>query len=430
MSDGRRGAFRGLSRAASDLIIIGAATVGALVLVRLLEASGRIDLLVERVGVLGLHYVFITSSVLFVALAIYSVRRWRESRAELQRRLEAEAELQRHQGSLEDEVERRTSALRKINEELEQEIAERRQAEGAASESEKFLDTIFHSIRDPFSIIDGDFRIVRVNEAYSQMRELPPDELLGKRCHEILREKDIVCDDCIVEKTFVSGDPCAKEKPCSTHEGMWVEIFTYPISLNGGGVTHVIEYIRDITGRKRSEEEHVKLIKKLEHISSTDGLTGLLNRRAIIDALGREVERSRRYGSELSVLLCDIDYFKETNDAFGHEAGDQALVMVAGALCGISRDSDLIGRYGGDEFMLVLPDTGVEGGRAMAEKIGTEIKDTLVEPPEAGAFNVTLSIGVAGFNPERDDPETLIRRADKGMYASKHAGRNNITVDS
>jgi diguanylate cyclase (GGDEF)-like protein/PAS domain S-box-containing protein len=430
MSERGSGARKGLSRAASDLIVIGAATVVALFLVHFLDVSGRMDILVERVGMMGLHDVFITSVILVVALAIYSLRRWRESGAEIEKRLEVEAELQRHQGSLEEEVEKRTSALRKVNEELEQEIAERRQAQDAVNESERFLDTIFHSIRDPFSIIDREFRIVRLNEAYAQMRELPPERLLGKKCHEILKEKDIVCDDCVVEKTFNSGDPCAKEKPCSVHEGMWVEIFTYPISLNGHGVSHVIEYIRDITGRKRAEEEHLRLIKKLEHISSTDALTGLLNRRAIIEALGKEVVRAKRYGSELSVLLCDIDYFKDTNDQFGHEAGDQALVTVAGALCGISRDSDMIGRYGGDEFMLILPDTGVEGAKDLARRITSQIKDTPVESPDAGAFSVTLSVGIAGFDQGLDDPDALIRRADKGMYASKHAGRNQITVEA
>jgi diguanylate cyclase (GGDEF)-like protein/PAS domain S-box-containing protein len=423
------GASPGLSRAVRDLIIIGIITLAALIVLYILDVSGRVDLLVQEIGMMGLHDVFITSVILMVALVIYSLRRWKESSAEIRKRLRVEGELQRHQEGLEETVATRTAALRKVNEELEREIAERRHAEGAVRKSEKFLDTVFHSIRDPISIIDDEFRLVRVNDAYSQMRGMPPEKLLGAKCHEILREKEEVCDDCVVEKTFSSGDPCAKEKLSPTHEGVWVEIFTYPISGDNGSVSHVIEYIRDITGRKITDEENMQLIKRLEYISRTDSLTGLLNRRAVINELDNEIERARRYGSKLSMLICDIDNFKDTNDAFGHEAGDQALIVVGEVLSELARKNDLIGRYGGDEFMLVLPDTGVGGAEEFARRITSKIDDTDVETVEGGVFKVTLSMGVTGFAHDKDDADVLIRRADKCMYASKRAGRNKITVE-
>jgi diguanylate cyclase (GGDEF)-like protein len=233
----------------------------------------------------------------------------------------------------------------------------------------------------------------------------------------------------VVEKTFSSGDPCAKEKPSPTHEGVWVEIFTYPISDGNGKVSHVIEYIRDITSRKMTDEENMQLIKRLEYISRTDSLTGLLNRMAIINELDNEIERASRYGSELSMLICDIDKFKDTNDAFGHEAGDQALLVVSESLSELARKNDLIGRYGGDEFMLVLPDTSVGGAEEFARRITSKIDDTEVQTVEGDAFKVTLSVGVTGFAHNKDDADILIRRADKGMYASKRAGRNQITVE-
>jgi diguanylate cyclase (GGDEF)-like protein/PAS domain S-box-containing protein len=417
------------SKAARDLAIMAVIALAALVVVRFLNVSGRMDELVQRVGMMGLHDVFVTSLILLIALSVYSLRRWKESRAEIERRIHAEELLQKHQEELEDTVEERTAELRKINEELEDEIAERRQAEDAVRQSETFLSTIFHSIRDPFSIIDREYRIIRVNDAYVQMRGKSQEDLIGARCHEILREKDAVCKDCVVEKTFISGDPCAKEKLFTLNGGdTWVEILTYPISDGEGNVSHVVEYIRDITGRKMSDEENVLLIKKLEHISRTDALTSLLNRRAIIRELRSEVERAKRYRSSVSMLLCDIDYFKEANDAYGHEAGDKALVHVANMLADMGRGSDSVGRYGGDEFMLVLPQTELEGAMEIAGRALSAIKNTQVRLADGRAFNVTLSIGVTAFDLEGDDTESIIRRADKAMYASKRAGRNKITV--
>jgi diguanylate cyclase (GGDEF)-like protein/PAS domain S-box-containing protein len=430
MGEKGNGAGPRLSRAVLDLIIVGIVTLAALTAFYVLNVYGRIDLLVQEIGLRGLHDVFITSVILVVALAIYSLRRWKELSAEIRKRLEVEDELQRHQENLEETVEKRTSALRKVNEELESEIAERRQAEGAVHKSEKFLSTVFHSIRDPMSIIDEEFRLVRVNDAYAQMSGMPPEKLLGAKCHEILRERDAVCDDCVVEKTFSSGDPCAKEKADPTHEEMWIEIFTYPISGDNGKVSHVIEYIRDITGRKKSDDESMQLIKKLEHMSRTDSLTGLLNRRAIINELSNEVERARRYGSELSMLLCDIDRFKDTNDAYGHEAGDQALLVVSETLSELARKNDMMGRYGGDEFMLVLPDTGVDGAVEFARRITSRMEDTEVKTVEGDAFKVTLSVGITGFKHDKDEADILIRRADVGMYSSKRRGRNKITVEN
>lgn len=428
MGEKGNGAGPRLSRAALDLIIVGIVTLSALAAFYVLNVYGRIDILVQEIGTLGLHDVFITLVILVIALAFYSRRRWKELSAEIRKRLEVEEELQRHQENLEETVEKRTSALRKINEELESEIADRRQAEEAVLESEKFLGTVFHSIRDPMSIIDDKYRLVRVNDAYSQMCGMPPEKLMGAKCYKILRGQDTVCDDCVVSKTFSSGDPCAKEKPDPTHEGMWIEIFTYPISGHNGKVSHVIEYIRDITGRKKADDESMQLIKKLEHMSRTDSLTGLLNRRAIINELSNEVERARRYGSELSMLLCDIDRFKDTNDAYGHEAGDQALLVVSETLSDLARKNDMIGRYGGDEFMLVLPDTGVDGAVEFARRITSRMQDTEVRTVEGDEFNITLSVGVTGFARDKDEADTLIRKADMGMYASKRMGRNKITV--
>jgi diguanylate cyclase (GGDEF)-like protein/PAS domain S-box-containing protein len=146
-------------------------------------------------------------------------------------------------------------SLKNGYEKLEEEIRERKQTEADFQKSEAFLKTIFDSIQDPFCIIDRDYRIVRANEAYAQMRNKGLGDLLGKTCYEVLLNRNSVCDECIVQKTFASGDPCAKEKRAQLFDGMktWSAINTYPIVNGGGIVSHVIEYTQDITERKRAE---------------------------------------------------------------------------------------------------------------------------------------------------------------------------------
>jgi|Deesub1362A_J573_1020465.scaffolds.fasta_scaffold00013_17 diguanylate cyclase (GGDEF)-like protein/PAS domain S-box-containing protein len=305
-------------------------------------------------------------------------------------------------------------------------ITERKRAKEALQKSEKFLSTIFDSIRDPFSIVDRDYRIVRVNAAYAQIKNKPIETLVGKKCYEILYGRDSVCEDCVVEKTFSSSDPCAKDKRITLPDGaeIWLEIYTYPLFNEEGVLTHVIEYTRDITTRKKAEEERKRLIERLEHLSRTDGLTGLLNRRALLDKLEYEVDRAKRYGSELSVILCDVDSFKEINDTYGHAAGDKILRAVSETLSESLRRTDIAGRYGGDEFMLILPETSINGAVNFAERIRLALGDKEFQFTDK-RLTTSLSLGVTSLR-ENDDTDTLIKRADIAMYASKRSGKNKV----
>ncbi len=158
-------------------------------------------------------------------------------------------------GELADNINRMSESLRTGYDELEKEIAERRQIASTLAGSEAFLSTIFDSINDPFCIFDREFRIVRFNDAYAQMKTTRIDPQTSPVCYELLHGRSSVCDDCIVRMTFLSGDPSAKEKMVGDRQGyqQWVEIYTYPIRDRDNAVTHVIEYVRDITERKRSE---------------------------------------------------------------------------------------------------------------------------------------------------------------------------------
>src|SRR3984885_6471387 len=163
-------------------------------------------------------------------------------------------------------------------------------------------------------------------------------------------------------------------------------------------------------------------------LSITDALTGSYNRRSLMEQLPRELERCRRYAYPLSVLMCDIDFFKQINDARGHAAGDEVLQQFAArAQKSIRSNSDWVSRYGGEEFLIVLPETSHEGAVAVAEKIRTLISSTPFTT-RAGDARVTASFGVASTGPNGPDltlkVDTLIRLADECLYRSKREGRD------
>jgi diguanylate cyclase (GGDEF)-like protein/PAS domain S-box-containing protein len=308
----------------------------------------------------------------------------------------------------------------------------RKRSEERRHRSERFLNTIFNSIRDPFCIFDKDFRIIRINDAYAHLKNKRVDELIGKKCYEVFEERDGVCEGCVVGKTFTSTDPCAKDKLVTLHDGteVWVEIYTYPILGLEGNVSHVIEYTRDITDRKKAEDEKRRSIERLEYLSRTDGLTGLINRRALKDRLTYEIDRAKRYMSELSLILCDVDNFKEINDTYGHDAGDQALQTLSATLKTILRKTDIAGRYGGDEFMLILPETSVEGAESLAGKLLSAMRETELRFQDGKLMRLSMSVGVAGLeqNHEGETIDSFVKRADDAMYASKQGGRNRVST--
>ncbi len=158
-------------------------------------------------------------------------------------------------GKLASQFDSMSRGLKNSYAELQQEIAERKQTQAALVKSEGFLNTIFDSIRDPFCIFDRTYRIIRANDAYAEMKKKRLDQLIGTICYKSLHGGTGPCQDCIIEKTFLSADSCAKEKLVETAEGMksWHEIYTYPILDTWGDISHVVEYTRDITERKRAE---------------------------------------------------------------------------------------------------------------------------------------------------------------------------------
>ncbi|MCE5256138.1 MAG: diguanylate cyclase [Spirochaetaceae bacterium] len=164
---------------------------------------------------------------------------------------------------------------------------------------------------------------------------------------------------------------------------------------------------------------------RLEYMAIHDELTGIYNRRYLNEAANREVERARRYGSYFSVILFDFDLFKNINDTYGHLAGDLVLKTVAETCGRILRQSDVLGRFGGEELLLLLPETTQENAMKVAEKVRSEI-ESLVVVYKGKEIRLTASFGVAGLKEEDADFEQLMIEADRALYRAKEGGRNRV----
>ena len=179
------------------------------------------------------------------------------------------------------------------------------------------------------------------------------------------------------------------------------------------------------------EQSLRKANRENRRLATTDALTGVRNRRYLMKYLPRELERCKRYSHPIAVLACDLDRFKQINDRFGHDAGDDVLREFCTRSLAHLRVSDWMARSGGEEFIVVLPETDLAGAEAVAERIRAALEAAPIRT-SAGSLAVTVSIGVAAFDSIREAPRVdhthLLRLADEYLYQSKHLGRNRVTT--
>lgn len=161
---------------------------------------------------------------------------------------------------------------------------------------------------------------------------------------------------------------------------------------------------------------------KIESLASLDSLTKIYVRRIIMEILQTDYDRYMRYHTPCSVIMCDIDHFKNINDTYGHSVGDKVLVEVVGIMTKYLRKADCIGRYGGEEFLILLPETNKKSAAAVAERL----RQKIAEQEFLQVGNVTMSFGVVEIRPKIQSVEDLIKEADKKLYTAKHEGRNKV----
>lgn len=190
-----------------------------------------------------------------------------------------------------------------------------------------------------------------------------------------------------------------------------------------------LELLQTLAFQLTSVQERAMLLSDLERLAVTDGLTGLYNYRHFQERYREEVNLCRRYQHPLAVMLIDLDGFKQVNDTYGHLEGDYLLVQLAEVLRHILRNTELIARYGGDEFVVLMPSTNLQGGLAAANRLlqavrETEFLDTLGTP----RFHITLSIGVAAYPNSTQNPVELLEKADEALESTKRGGRNQVVA--
>jgi diguanylate cyclase (GGDEF)-like protein len=183
------------------------------------------------------------------------------------------------------------------------------------------------------------------------------------------------------------------------------------------------QYLLNTLARQNQELDHLN--KEFREMAIRDGLTGLFNHRYAKERLNDEFDRAARFGRDLTVLFMDLDHFKFFNDSHGHQAGDEILQILAGLMTEAIRESDTLARWGGEEFIVIAPETGEEEGCLIAERIRTAVANHSFPNAEQQPLGmVTLSIGVASRSKGMEGPDKLVRRADDAVYSAKDLGRN------
>jgi diguanylate cyclase (GGDEF)-like protein len=226
----------------------------------------------------------------------------------------------------------------------------------------------------------------------------------------------------------------SREVALGSHDARRIfEVSSSPLHPGDPAQGSLILVLRDMTERKRAEdalrrakEDLQRANEQLARLANTDALTGLNNRRFLLERLAEETSRARRYELDLSLLLLDLDHFKRVNDTHGHLVGDRVLAATAGEIETLRREYDVAGRLGGEEFALILPETDPPGARILAERVRGGIAALRHQVEGRAHFRVTVSVGIASFAPDLRDGTQLMSLADAALYRAKRRGRDRV----
>jgi diguanylate cyclase (GGDEF)-like protein len=297
-------------------------------------------------------------------------------------------------------------------------------------------------LRDPLMVLDGRGRIVDLNRAAERTfglrvyGDLPPD------FHGLRSSVRAAADryaEVVLPVQEAPGAPGGEASASGVPEAprRTFEVTVTPLGRNDpSGQTALL--FRDVTERRRMERELLDTTselrqanEELERLANTDALTGLANRRRFMRRLERELDRSQRYDRPLSLILLDLDGFKQVNDVHGHAVGDAVLEATAEVMRSVCREVDVPARLGGEELALLVPETGMDGALALAERLRARLQERTHLDEEGMPFTVTASLGVATRGAGgRGSPDALLHRADMALYDAKNGGRNRVVVSS
>lgn len=298
----------------------------------------------------------------------------------------------------------------------------------------------------PMFVIDSEHRVTQWNRACEALTGIAAREVIGTRdqwrafyAEERPCLADLVVDgaldmkltryygskrihrSAIIEGGFEAEDFFA----AFGNSGRWLYFTAAPLHDDAGKVVGAIETLQDITEQKRAEDQLRQSEERYRVLSITDGMTGLYNARHFAQRLREEMDRCERYRHSLSLMVLDVDNFKQFNDTWGHVQGDQVLIQLAECITACLRRTDQAFRYGGEEFVALLPETNLDEAVAAAERIRALFERCDVGPTSGQRIECTTSIGVTAYVPG-ETPRDFVARADSGTYEAKRQGKNRV----
>lgn len=296
-------------------------------------------------------------------------------------------------------------------------------------------------------VIDAAHRVIYWNKACAVMTGVPASEMIGSQdqWRAFYSDPRPILADLIVDgalesavdsfyhgkfkrSALIDGAYEAEDFfPAIGESGCWLYFTAAPICDDEGRVIGAIETLQNVSERHRVEEALRASEERYRELSRTDSLTGLFNTRSLWEHLLQEISRTRRYRRTLSLMVLDCDDFKAINDRFGHLQGDRVLQALAEVIRASLRGTDSAYRYGGEEFVVLLPETAARAAVQLAERLRTAFAGLKLPLDGGQEVSATISIGVAEWLPDEDE-QNLIRRADEAVYSAKHRGKNCVVL--
>ena len=303
-------------------------------------------------------------------------------------------------------------------------VSDYSELETSLRDSELLYRSLFDQSGDAILILRGEGsdigRILSANNAACDMLGYSKEELLRLYITDLDTPEHAAKAPKRI-KSILEGETLRLEITHKKKDGSTLPVEVSALRMDMGNKKLVLATYRNILKRKQAEEERDRLITELKHISRTDGLTGLLNRQYLDKRLDEEMRRAKRYGNPLTLIMFDIDYFKIINDTFGHITGDKILQKTSSIIKEELRNTDVAGRFGGDEFMIILVQTDITVGMQVADRLSARVREIRVKVNEYDTTSYSISTGICEYDESMNSVEEFINRADMALYDAKRS---------
>jgi len=296
--------------------------------------------------------------------------------------------------------------------------------DAALLEENAFLHAVVDAIPGAFYVIDEQGYFVRWNGAARELAGAPHERMPRTKVLDAICQEDRPLIASLIQEALAKGYAEAEARVARVDNGngeiRWRFLTARRVDI--AGRAYLVGTGLDVTERKKLECD-------LVHQARTDFLTGIPNRRHFLDLADLELARARRYARPFSMLMLDLDLFKNINDRYGHLTGDLTLQKVV-EVCGqILREVDVVGRLGGEEFGIILPETDAAKALQVADRVRQAVANASIPLPNGGSVGITTSVGVATYSEADPDFDAVLARADRALYEAKRSGRDRVSSE-